>query len=179
MDRAYFLKTKRIGFSQWREADLPLAKALWGDSAVTRFICASGTFRQQDIENRLKTELENDVQFGVQYWPIFTLDSHELIGCCGLRPHGEKQYEIGFHLRPQFWGQGYAMEAAKAAIAYAFDVLQAESLFAGHNPHNVNSAKVLKKLGFSYVGNEFYAPTGLKHPSYILETPTLSDRSRR
>ena len=61
------------------------------------------------------------------------------------------------------------MEAAKAGIAYAFDTLQAEILFAGHNPQNVNSAKVLKKLGFSYVGDEFYAPTGLNHPSYTLE----------
>lgn len=169
MDRAYFLKTNRIGFSKWRETDLPLAQSLWGDPAVTRFICASGSFSQQDIENRLKTELENDAQFGVQYWPIFALDSGELIGCCGLRPHGEKQYEIGFHLRPPFWGQGFAVEAAKAVIAYAFDILKAESLFAGHNPHNVNSAKVLKELGFSYVDDEFYAPTGLNHPSYILE----------
>ena len=169
MDRTYFLKTDRIGFSKWCDEDLPLAKLLWGDPKVTRYICASGSFSQQDIENRLKTEWENNAQFGIQYWPIFTLNSNELIGCCGLRPRGEKQYELGFHLRPQFWGQGIAVEAARAVVVYAFDVLQAESLFAGHNPLNVNSAKVLKKLGFSYVGDEFYAPTGLNHPSYTLE----------
>lgn len=39
-------------------------------------------------------------------------------------------------------------EAAAAVITYAFAVLQAESLFSGHNPRNVKSAKVLKKLGF-------------------------------
>ena len=169
MDRAYFLKTKRIGFSQWSENDLPLAQSLWGDPAVTRYICASGSFSQSDIENRLQCELKNEKFFGIQYWPVFELTSGELIGCCGLRPRGEKQYELGFHLRPQFWGQSIAVEAAKAVIAYAFDVLQAESLFAGHNPHNVNSAKVLKKLGFFCVGDEFYAPTGLNHPSYVLE----------
>ncbi len=169
MNRTYFLKTNRVGFSKWQKNDLLLAQSLWGDPAVTRYICATGNFSRQDIENRLKTELENDAKFGVQYWPIFALDSNELIGCCGLRPRDEKQYEIGFHLRPRFWGQGYAVEAAKAVIAYAFDVLQAESLFAGHNPHNINSAKVLKKLGFSYLGEEFYAPTGLNHPSYLLK----------
>ena len=169
MNKAYFLKTDRIGFYKWKETDLSLAQSLWGDPKVTRYICASGSFSQSDIESRLQRELENEKLFGIQYWPIFERTSGELIGCCGLRPRGEKQYELGFHLRPQFWGQGIAVEAARAVIAYAFDVLQAESLFAGHNPLNVSSAKVLKKLGFSYVGDEFYAPTGLNHPSYTLE----------
>ena len=171
MERTCFLKTDRTGFSRWTDADLPLAQSLWGDPAVTNHICATGIFSQSDIENRLKLEIANGEQFGIQYWPIFELASGELIGCCGLRPHGEKQLEIGFHLRPQFWGQGYAVEAARAVISYAFETLQTDSLFAGHNPRNVNSAKVLKKLGFSFVGEEFYAPTGLHHPSYILKDP--------
>jgi len=44
--------------------------------------------------------------------------------------------------------------------------LDANGLFAGHNPNNTNSRKVLEKLGFTYVGDEFYEPTGLYHPSY-------------
>lgn len=167
----YFLKTDRIGFSRWKGADLPLAKLLWGDPAVTRYICATGSFSQSDIENRLQQELSNDAAFGIQYWPIFELVSGEFLGCCGLRPHRENQYELGFHLRPQFWGRGFAAEAARAVIQYAFDILQADSLFAGHNPRNVNSGKVLRKLRFTCIGEEFYAPTGLNHPSYLLKRP--------
>ena len=81
----------------------------------------------------------------------------------------KNEYEIGFHLRPQFWGKGYAVEAASAAIDYAFSVLHADALFAGHNPNNAASAKVLRKLGFRYIGDEFYEPTGLYHPSYELK----------
>lgn len=168
----YFLKTNRIRFSQWHREDLPLAEMLWGDPETTRYLCASGTFSKTDIQSRLEQEIENQERFGIQYWPIFVPETDELIGCCGLRPHGETQYEIGFHLRPQFRGQGYAAEAAAAVIRYAFEVLQADSLFAGHHPHNANSAKVLKKLGFSYITDEFYAPTGLNHPSYLLKPPS-------
>jgi len=50
--------------------------------------------------------------------------------------------------------------------------LDTESLFAGHNPNNTASQKVLSKLGFKYIGDEFYKPTGLYHPSYQL---TASD----
>ena len=77
------------------------------------------------------------------------------------------EYEIGFHLRPEFWGRGYAAEAAAAVIRYAFKELKAEKLFAGHNPSNAASRKVLGKLGFAYIGDEFYPPTGLQHPPYL------------
>lgn len=67
MERTYFLKTDRIGFSQWQEGDMPLAESLWGDSAVTRYICASGRFTKENIENRLRQEIRNQQRFGVQY----------------------------------------------------------------------------------------------------------------
>ena len=45
--------------------------------------------------------------------------------------------------------------------------LNAKGLFAGHNPKNVASRKILlEKLGFAYVGDVFYPPTGMNHPSY-------------
>lgn len=87
----------------------------------------------------METEIANELKYQVQYWPIFDLDSNELIGCCGLRPHKENQYEIGFHLRPDFWGKGYATEAGRIVIEYAFHDLHAEGLFAGHNPKNIAS----------------------------------------
>lgn len=169
MEREFFLTTKRIGFSEWREDDIPLAELLWGEPAVTRFLCAGGVFSAEDIAERLKKEIDNNSKYQLQYWPIFEIASSELIGCCGLRPYEKGKYEIGFHLRPKFWRQGYAVEAANAVIEYAFAVLKAEGLFAGHNPQNTASAKVLRKLGFRYIGDKFYEPTGLYHPSYELD----------
>lgn len=171
MTRTYHLKTTRIGFSTWNSEDLPLAALLWGNPDVTRYICASGVFSAEDIKARLSKEIENSLAHDVQYWPIFHLISGELIGCCGLRPYNETMYEIGFHLRPEFWRQGYAVEAANAVIDYAFAKLHAEGLFAGHNPKNIASRHVLGKLGFQYMRDEFYAPTGLYHPSYELKNP--------
>lgn len=164
----YFLRTGRIGFSKWGQEDIGLATELWGNAEVTRLICASGKFSEDDIKERLNREILNDRNHHVQYWPIFEIATDDLIGCCGLRPCAENGYEIGFHLRPKFWGQGYAKEAAGAIIDYAFTTLQAHRLFAGHNPNNIASQKVLKALGFTYIGDEFYEPTGLYHPSYEL-----------
>ena len=169
MVRDYSMETERVQFSKWRRDDLDLARLLWGNPDVTRFICAGGVFSEADIARRLDTEISNEQRFHVQYWPIFTRGPHVLIGCCGLRPRGEAGYEIGFHLRPEFWGQGYASEAAAAVIRHAFASLRAEELFAGHNPRNTASWKILTRLGFQYIGDVFYAPTGLFHPSYVLK----------
>lgn len=113
-------------------------------------------------------EIDTDRLYHVQYWPVFDLQTGELIGCCGLRPYDPKNriYEIGFHIKSQHWGKRYAFEAASAVIRYAFGNLKASNLFAGHNPNNVASKKLLEKLGFQYSHDEFYAPTGLYHPTY-------------
>lgn len=175
LPKSYFLKSERIGFSHWQASDTELAEILWGDPAVTKLICVSGVFTKADILKRLDAEIHNGSVYCVQYWPIFSLATNELIGCCGLRPHGEMEYELGFHLRPKFWGQGYAEEAANAVMEYAFTVLGAEALFAGHNPKNIGSKKLLAKLGFSYTGDEYYEPTGLYHPSYELKKEQYKD----
>lgn len=167
--RSFFLKTHRLIFSTWEEADLPLAKSLWGNPKVTEFISATGIFTQEEIKKRLQTEISNQKNFNVQYWPMFLNENKAFIGCCGLRPYSkeEKVYEIGFHLLPEFWGKGYATEGATAVIDYAYSVVKVSGLFAGHNPKNKNSAHTLKKLGFVYTHDEFYPPTGLMHPSYL------------
>jgi len=166
--RNYFLETERIGFSRWTQNDYDLALLLLGDGLVTKYISKTGKFTEQEIMNRLHLEIENGEKFNVQYWPIFEKTTEEFIGCCGLRPYEieERIYEIGFHLRHKYWGKGFASEAARATIQYSFDELNVTSLFAGHNPNNIDSKKILGKLGFQYCGDEFYEPTGLYHPSY-------------
>ncbi|HEY3342101.1 MAG TPA: GNAT family N-acetyltransferase [Anaerolineae bacterium] len=165
---AYFLRTPRLGFRTWTSADLELANGLWGDADVTRLI--GGPFSRQQVQERLEREIANQNRYGVQYWPIFLLSTGEHAGCCGLRPYrlAQKLYEIGFHLRKAFWGQGLALEAARAVMNHAFCQLDATGLFAGHNPANLASRRVLQKLGFHYTHDEYYAPTGLNHPSYLL-----------
>ena len=177
--REYFLETERIGFSRWQEDDTDLAMRLWGDSAVTGYLCASGHFSEEEVLRRLETEIENERRRGIQYWPVFALKTGDLIGCCGLRMRGDGEYELGFHLRPQYWGKGLASEAGRAVIARAFEEYGIAGLRAGHHPQNSASRHVLEKLGFRYTGSLYYEPTGLMHPSYVLEKPAAGRDHRK
>ena len=167
-----FLKTKRLVLGLWKEEDLFLAERLWSDPLVCRYISAKGYFTREEIVQRLQTEMQDQERFSVQYWPLF-LHTGEFVGCCGLHPRQEKEYELGFHLLPEYWGKEYAYEASEAVISYAFAILGAEKLFAGHHPENRRSERVLAKLGFTLIGSEYYAPTGLMHPSYELRKETV------
>jgi RimJ/RimL family protein N-acetyltransferase len=170
MGSKYFIFSDRLGFREWREEDFELALGLWGDLEVTRLIDARGQLTDGQVRQKLQQEMLTAAAHGVQYWPIFLLSTDEHIGCCGLRPYdlSKKIYEIGFHIRSEQWRHGYASEAARRVLDFAFDTLDSHALFAGHNPQNTVSRKLLEKLGFLYTHDEYYEPTGLNHPSYLL-----------
>jgi len=174
---AYFLSSSRLGFRAWTESDLQSANALWGDPEVTRLI--GGPFSQEQVRQRLYREIETREVHGLQYWPIFLLATDQHIGCCGLRPYQPDRgiCELGFHILKSQWGRGYAAEAARAVMALAFDSLKVAALFAGHHPANEASRGLLRKLGFRFTHAEYYAPTGLDHPSYILTSDEFSYRN--
>jgi RimJ/RimL family protein N-acetyltransferase len=179
-DRArFFLTSERLGFRTWSLKDVDLAVALWGDPKVAQFIGAGGPPSRTAIWQRLAAEMATQAEHGVQYWPIFLRKSGTHVGCCGLRPYRHDQgiYELGVHIRPSFWRQGLALEAATAVIDYAFDRLGVRALFAGHNPANTASRQMILKLGFQYTHEELYPPTGLNHPSYLLTRAQAGLRS--
>jgi RimJ/RimL family protein N-acetyltransferase len=160
------LRTARLRFGEWTVADIDRARKLWGDVDVTRFI--GGPFSEEQIETRLAKEVAYAAEHGIQYWPLFAVSGDDLVGCCGLRPYRDGIYELGVHIRPKFWRQGYGEEAARAVIRHAFDDLGVNTLFAGHHPANEPSRRLLEKLGFRYTHRERYEPTGLDHLSYML-----------
>lgn len=172
MNLDFFIVSKRLGFRRWFNDDIDLAVGLWGDFEVTKLFDSRGPLSREQVEFRLHQEIATQSKHGVQYWPIFLLESGEHIGCAGLRPYDAHKniLEIGFHIRSNHWRKGYASEAAKTVMEYAFTTLKIKGLFAGHNPKNQGSRNLLNKLGFNYIHDEFYKPTGLEHPSYLLKT---------
>ena len=168
LSTSYFLKSERLGFRCWAREDLPLALQLWGDMEVTRFF--GGPFSEESIRERFEIQIRNQEEYGFQYWPVFELAGAEFAGCCGLRPYRPEKLvaELGFHLRPKFWGRGLAVEAARAIIPFAFETIGAKGLSAGHHPKNLVSKKVIEKLGFRYSHDEFFPALRMAIPYYLL-----------
>lgn len=176
--KKFFLNTVRLRFSVWSEKDMPDALELWGNPKVTKFIASDGKMSKEQVHQRLKKEIETYNSCNIQYWPIYLIETNQNIGCCGIRPYDSNKniFEMGIHLKEQYWGKGFAQEACSAVIDYAFNNLKVNALFSGHNPKNTASARLLKKLGFTYTHDEFYPPTGLYHPSYLMTRQDYMDK---
>ena len=86
---------------------------------------------------------------------LITLD-HEPIGGCGLAQLDGPEPDLGYWLGAPYWGNGYATEAARAAIDYAFSMLDYEALQAGARCTNPASRRVLEKCGFQWTGVGLY-----------------------
>lgn len=89
-------------------------------------------------------------------WAIVEKRSGRVIGSVGLHVDTKRAVEnarmIGYALGEHHWGQGYATEAAKAVLRFAFEELQCPVVSAYHFPKNAQSKRVIKKLGMAQEG---------------------------
>jgi [ribosomal protein S5]-alanine N-acetyltransferase len=69
------------------------------------------------------------------------------VGCCGLSLK-DGHYELGYWIAKPYWGRGFATEAARRLLAFAFAVVRAETVEAGWFHDNPASGRVLARLGF-------------------------------
>ncbi len=143
------IETGRLILRQWREADKAPFAALNADPAVMEFMPARLTREQSDaMIGRFTTMLEIK---GMTFYALEEVASGELIGAAGLFPVGQLPFapavEIGWRLRRQSWGGGYASEAARAALAEGFGPLGLEEIVAYTAAPNLRSQRVMERIG--------------------------------
>jgi RimJ/RimL family protein N-acetyltransferase len=83
---------------------------------------------------------------------LITLADGTLIGTCGLAMTDGPAHELGYWLGVPFWGKGFATEAVRAVIDYAFTELEHDALQAGARVTNPASRRILEKCGFQWTG---------------------------
>ena len=84
--------------------------------------------------------------------PSRQLTAVQKVGIAGLVPHGAASAELGYWLGRPHWGHGFATEAARAILAFAFTTAALPELTSGCFTGNLRSARVLEKLGFRQTG---------------------------
>ena len=93
---------------------------------------------------------------GMARWAVVDKLTNEFIGWSGLKYFNKPLnnhnhfYELGFRFKKKHWGKGFATDSSTAILDYGFANLNVDKIFAITNPENVNSKKVLSKLGFNF-----------------------------
>lgn len=109
--------------------------------------------KHESINDSLEAITRNQESFkektGIN-WAIIEKDTNQFIGYFGYwrLDRQNSRGEIGYSLKPEYWGQGFMTEAMNCLISFGFEQLNLHSIKANINPNNANSEKLLVRFGF-------------------------------
>ncbi len=148
-------ETERLTIRQLNTDDVEFVVRLLNEESFIRYIADKQVRTTDDAVNYLRNgpiSSYNNYGFGLNL--VLLKGADMPIGMCGLLKRDELDYpDLGYAFLPEFWGKGYAREAAVSVLReemarYSLDVVQAVTL-----PDNLSSNELLKKVGFTLKGS--------------------------
>ncbi|WP_394730233.1 GNAT family N-acetyltransferase [Altererythrobacter sp. GH1-8] len=143
-------ETDRLILRDWREQDWEPFWHYTNTPNVMRWLGSpldkAGQKKQQERFLQYRREQ------GHTFWVVERKDDSELLGCCGLKlsnlpPGPIGMMEVGWRLREDAWGKGYAKESAMASLDLAFGQFRADEVIAITLPENIPSWRLMERLG--------------------------------
>ena len=149
------ITTGRLLLRRWRAEDIDPFAAICSDPEVMRYI-GCGSTRTRDQSAAAIRAYETDwEEKGYGLFAVELLDSHHLIGFTGLAeptflPEIMPAVEVGWRFARQRWGNGYATEAARAALDFGLVTLRIPEIVSIYQAENRASDRIVEKLGMRF-----------------------------
>ena len=146
------IETPRLILRPWRESDLPLFAAQNADPIVMHYL--TGILTREESDAYVARAEKHLAKVGYCKWAVEAPGVSHFIGAVGLtRVKFEADFtpavEVAWRLGRQYWGQGYATEAASAAIADGFDRIGLNEIVAMTALGNTASIRVMERAGMT------------------------------
>ncbi len=154
------LETQRLIMRQWRDVDIQPFAAMNRDTRIMEYF--PFFLDQEESAAMIKIFAERMQQQGFLYLPVIEKATGTFAGMVNLAPvsfeaHFTPAFEIGWRLAFNFWGKGYASEAAKKLIEYGFNELNLGEIVSFTAIGNKRSSAVMERIGMAFEG-EFDHP---------------------
>lgn len=144
------IETDRLVLRPPVDADRDAIFAINGDPEVHRWLAMTGTREESDaLVDRVLAML---AEHGFSFWAVERKADRRVIGLAGLLAMGPElppgpALEVGWRFGSPAWGQGYATEAARAAVDWGFATQDADEIVAITAHSNLRSQAVMQRLG--------------------------------
>ena len=151
------METERLKLRLYTENEKEQLLALFTDEEVMKHVDA-GVLTNEKAEALWRKLIEDFYPKGVDtIYAVFAKTDERYIGHCSIRPRPEKKddWEIGYILKKEEWGRGFASEIAARLIRYGFENLNLPEVFATIDDDNFGSIKVAEKTGMSFSHFEY------------------------
>jgi RimJ/RimL family protein N-acetyltransferase len=170
---------ERLVLRGWEAGDVSAALGAYGDEQVARWLSpAMGQVRDADAMRALLEQWvaeDAGLLTPAGRWAIERREDGQVVGGASLLPlPPDEEFEIGWALIPQAWGQGYATESGLALARWAFDQ-GIEQVIALVRPANSRAAATVRRIGMEWVG-ETEKYHGLRLQEYRLRPGDLPGR---
>jgi RimJ/RimL family protein N-acetyltransferase len=153
MTGAVRLVGPRVVLREFRPDDVDGALGVVGDDEVTRWLSFDSRDREATREMLASAADRARLTPRTEYYLAVTLpDGDRAVGFARLGLTGVHAAKLGYAVRADEWGKGYATEASRLLIGFAFGTLGLHRVSAAIGPDNDASTAVVKRLGFSYEG---------------------------
>jgi RimJ/RimL family protein N-acetyltransferase len=169
------ISTARLLLRPWRPEDLDFLAAMNTDDRVMEFFPNRPT---RDESQAMLTKWNDYIASnGHGFWACELKKTGDFIGIIGLAALSYETpftpcTEVGWRLRPEFWGHGFASEGAKKCLEYGFDTLPLDQIVAQTAVGNAKSRRVMESIGMRYCVGEDYdhpkVPEGHPHRRHVL-----------
>ncbi len=156
------LETARLRLRKEAEGD----QAVWLAHMNTPQVLANlgGPRTPEEVAQSFVRKAEGWARFGYSFMMVERKEDGLLIGHCGLAPVETEvappalrnQPQIGWTLRADCWGQGYAIEAARGVLTMAFETLGQSVIYGQTSQSNVGSWRLMQKLGMERLADLDY-----------------------
>lgn len=151
------LRTERLEVRDWRVSDAEAALQIYGAEEVAHWLTPAMN-RVADLPAMRGVlqawhEAQPSLVSPSGRWAVERRADGEVVGGLVIRllPPYEEDFEIGWQLRPDAWGNGYATEAGSSLIRWAFEQ-GVDELFAVARPRNERAAAMARRVGMEWVG---------------------------
>ncbi len=161
----FVLETERLLLRRLRPDDAGAIFAVIGDRVAMQYF--PRTFERKDAEAWIERNLRRYAEHGHGLYAVVLKTGGDVIGDCGLvtqQIEGRPELEVGYHLRRDKWGHGYATEAARGCMQYAFRTLDAPKVISLIRPENLASRRVAERNGMQVERQVMHS--GLIHLMY-------------
>lgn len=146
------IETERLYLRELERDDrMELAKILSDPESMAYY---PAPFSREKVEKWIDWSRDNYREYGHGLWAVILKEGRVFLGDCGITYQdidGERLPELGYHIRKEFWNRGYATEAARACMDYAFETLKYGELYTYTKFDNRPSARVAEKNGMIFV----------------------------
>jgi RimJ/RimL family protein N-acetyltransferase len=150
------LKTERLTLRGWQPSDLDGFTDLNAHPDFMTYFGNGQPITRVESHRVMCQIVGHWVLRGYGLWVVEETETGKFVGRVGLlQPEGWPSLEVGWGIHPNFWGKGYATEAARASAQWAFTHLECDSLISIIDPRNDPSKAVAIRLGESLDRTEF------------------------